>query len=815
METTIVDSHKRPVRDTHPLWARCLAGLLIVALQLAPLKATFDQVAGLRLTLAAAHAAPIADPFAPIQFRPTLNQSSAGVPVVNITAPNAAGMSRNQFERFDVGAVGLILNNSLAGGGTLLGGQVGANPNFSGRAASLVLNEVTSTGSAFASHLAGPIELFGFPAALVIANPNGITCTGCGFINTPQATLTTGVPQFLNAPGGALSSFESATALGFDVQQERIAIEDAGLDATGSRVDLFAESIVVNAPIRANLAHGTLNLIAGRNHVVGAADGALELSANRAIQAASAGYAIDGTAFGAMSAGSIKIVATPEGLGVKTDGALAAASGSLTISANGELRVANAYARSDVDLSARGDANASGTLASNGDLRIEAMGDLSASELSAGDAELSAAGALRVNKMTVRGALAAQAGGDLELTGEASIARNATLNAGGTLSNVGIVATSGVLDLRAARLVNRGTLYGESAALAAAELDNAGGRLLAETDLRLTAGAMTNTAGLVAARADVRLSVSGAFDNAAGSLLAQRDLALSVPNAVLDSATGTLAAGNLLAIEALSLASSGAWTPHARHLTLNLQSDFAHSGTLELAGDLSVSTAGSVANSGRLSAGGTVELAGASVTNSGSLAANEDLELRGALTNRGTMAALRDVRIMGASFDNTSASVQADRNLSIDLAGTLENTGGSLTALGNTEIRASAVLNDRTAPGAQITVTRGHNPALLDTLVLIPEATSYDPGCHFKRPEPRLREPHGERQWRHPRAPAHGRDRVQSKSRHAGADSRRGQSEGRGRVGDFQPRRGDLLGRRFEPVCCKPRPRRLRRAHRE
>jgi filamentous hemagglutinin len=102
------------------------------------------------------------------------------------------------------------------GGGTLLGGQVGANPNLSGRTASLILNEVTRTGNAFASRLAGPLEVFGAPAALVIANPNGITCAGCGFVNTAQLTLTTGLPQFLNAPGGAASSFESAAALGFD-----------------------------------------------------------------------------------------------------------------------------------------------------------------------------------------------------------------------------------------------------------------------------------------------------------------------------------------------------------------------------------------------------------------------------------------------------------------------------------------------------------------------------------------------------------------------------------------------------------------------
>lgn len=50
------------------------------------------------------------------------------------------------------------------------------------------------------SQLRGYLEVAGQRAQVVIANPWGITCSGCGFINTQQATLTTGTPQ-LNAQG--------------------------------------------------------------------------------------------------------------------------------------------------------------------------------------------------------------------------------------------------------------------------------------------------------------------------------------------------------------------------------------------------------------------------------------------------------------------------------------------------------------------------------------------------------------------------------------------------------------------------------------
>lgn len=56
------------------------------------------------------------------------------------------------------------------------------------------------------SELKGRLEVFGNKAGVMIANPNGITCDGCGFINTPSVTLTTGKPQFDKQ--GALDALE-------------------------------------------------------------------------------------------------------------------------------------------------------------------------------------------------------------------------------------------------------------------------------------------------------------------------------------------------------------------------------------------------------------------------------------------------------------------------------------------------------------------------------------------------------------------------------------------------------------------------------
>ena len=130
-------------------------------------------------------------------------QAANGVPVVQIAAPNAAGVSHNQYEQYNVGRQGQVLNNSATTTQTQLAGYIQGNANLQpGQAARLILNEVTSSNR---SLLQGHVEVAGAAAQVIIANPNGITCDGCGFINTTRGVLTTGTPLFggdgLSEPG--------------------------------------------------------------------------------------------------------------------------------------------------------------------------------------------------------------------------------------------------------------------------------------------------------------------------------------------------------------------------------------------------------------------------------------------------------------------------------------------------------------------------------------------------------------------------------------------------------------------------------------
>src|SRR3954471_6104096 len=329
----IDSSRPRPPRGApaRSLFQRLISTLVLAVLLLSP--------GGLGLLPARALAAPIADPFAPIGFTPQILTTANGVPLVHITAPNAAGLSLNRYQSLDVDPVGLIFNNSLVNGTSQLDGALSANPNFSGQAARVILNEVRGPGSI----LAGPVEVFGTPATLIFANPNGITVNGARFINSARVSLTSGTPLWLNG-AGPTNDFASATGFAFDVSGGRISVDRLGVNTPG-RLDLIAETLLIDGLVSAGDA---LNLIAGRQRVD---DDTLALSSNGALNAGTL-RAIDATAFGAMNAGQIRIVSTAQGMGVRSAANLAANAGGFTLSANGDVEIKDASAAGAMALNA-------------------------------------------------------------------------------------------------------------------------------------------------------------------------------------------------------------------------------------------------------------------------------------------------------------------------------------------------------------------------------------------------------------------------------------------------------------------------------
>jgi len=259
----------------------------------------------------------VADSSAPGNQQPTVMSTANGLPQINIQTPNGQGVSRNQYSQLDVGERGAILNNSHQNTRTQLGGMVAANPWLSKQEASVILNEVNSRNP---SQLNGFIEVAGKRAAVVIANPAGITCNGCGFINASRNTLTTGQPIM-----------ENGQLKGFDVNGGRINIEGKGLnDSDADYTQIVAQSVAVNARLHAR----ELNVVTGRNQV--ATEGSVTTVKTRDATARPA-YALDVAALGGMYANKITLTGTEKGVGVRNAGELGAGAGELRLTVDGRL----------------------------------------------------------------------------------------------------------------------------------------------------------------------------------------------------------------------------------------------------------------------------------------------------------------------------------------------------------------------------------------------------------------------------------------------------------------------------------------------
>ncbi|MBF0642376.1 filamentous hemagglutinin N-terminal domain-containing protein [Pseudomonas protegens] len=277
-------------------------------------------------------------------------QNQGGVPIVNIVAPNAGGLSHNQFLDYNVGQQGVVLNNALQAGQSQLAGQLAANQQFHGQAASVILNEVISRN---ASQLNGAQEIFGRAADFVLANPNGISVNGGSFINTPNASLVVGRPELQD---GKLQGLNTQDAHG------QLAIQGGGLRNAEGSINLIAPRIDSQGALKAR---DQLNVTVGRNQLdypsgqVRNVDPASRTQEQR----------IDASLFGAMQAGRINIVSTAEGAGVRVGAVQVDGRDGVKLSSAGDLDIRGQAVDNSLDAIRAG-------VSSQGDIELHGAKDL-------------------------------------------------------------------------------------------------------------------------------------------------------------------------------------------------------------------------------------------------------------------------------------------------------------------------------------------------------------------------------------------------------------------------------------------------------
>ncbi len=556
----------------------------------------------------------VADGSANPSQRPEVINTQNGLPQVNITAPNQAGVSHNQYQQFDVDAKGAILNNSAVMTSTQMAGMIQGNPNLNPNSAParVILNEVNSNNP---SQLRGFMEVAGGKAQVIVANPAGIVCNGCGTINAGRMTLTTGKPQ-LNADG---------SLAGYQVERGVVRIEGGGLNGDARHdteyVDILARAVEVNAGVWAKEG---VSVVAGRNRVSADGKTATPLSDGGSTRPE---LAIDMGQMGGMYSGSIRMIGTEAGVGVRNQGGQVRAGKTLTVSSEGKLSWrsdgpdAATQAGGDIQLAAKGDIETHGKVYSGGQLAVQS----------------------REGMLTQSGTLAAA--GDVHLNAARGIQSSGHLLAGSNADSTLVQDANLQLD-------SQGDIRASGSLLSQKEV-NASGR---------------------------RVDISGAQVATGRTALTARDGGVALSQSTVDS--GELAVstkGNVDVQQAKVKA--GRWTVDADNL-FNQQATWSQTGDGEsrvtLAGKLDNSDGAIEAQNLRLSASQLVNQRGRLVALGG---AAQYWQVGGLLDNAGgTVGSNGDLRLDAGRLDNQGGTLKTQSGLTLHADGAVNNAGGNLLA---------------------------------------------------------------------------------------------------------------------------------------
>lgn len=735
-----------------PRWARRTAAVMAAVFWLTQLQLVMVGTAQAQPqppagAIAGPFGGPIADPRAPMAFQPGIQSLPGGGALVNITAPNAAGTSLNQYERFDVPTSGVVLNNSLIGGTPLLGGTATANPNLSGgRTANTIVNEVTVTGTP--GQMRGTVEVFGTPATVIIANPNGITCDGCGVVNTPRLTLSTGRPTWLDGNGQG-STFQDAKKQGFDVNGGRIDVRGTGIEGTVGQLDLIGEMLTIDAPLRAHYLNqdiSSINLTAGKTPKdAGAVRAASEPGPSPAPAQSGRALAIDATALGAMTAGQIRVISTDAGMGVNLQGPLLAYQRDVQIQSAGRVSTGSLASARDIRIDSDGYVSVGGEVSAGKQLQVSGRDgmQLNGPVQSQGDIQLqSGKGGIAVNgDLVTAGSLQARAGGDLQMGSGASTVQVAgattlggrnvhqsckllvggdlAIDAGEGASLGGVTAVAGNLDMRAGQgaLLSGQLQVNRSAKVSANTIDVTGRSVVGENfqldgvrsvDLIGSAHvgqSLSMKAGTVGISGDISAGETNV--DASRIDLGSVDKGLSIGGDLnLHVGDSLHARGDVSVTGSANLSSGGdarfdGAITAGRDLGLSAGGDLTMAGPVTSGGKASFNAAGHLtANADILAGGGITGKAGGDIRLGGQVGsagsqqwnAGGDFSADKGMEAAGLSVEGRNIRIGGEVLSQGAVNLKAGQK--IQLGGDLRSGGSTILSAGAEGIAAKSIFTN-------------------------------------------------------------------------------------------------------------------------
>ena len=529
---------------------------------------------------------------APGNRQPLVQETENGIPLVNMAAPSAGGVSRNDYDRFNVPEKGAILNNSYTLSKTELAGYVQGNANMAQGPAKIIVNQVTSGNP---TTMNGFLEVAGNKADVIIANPNGITVNGGGFINTARAILTTGKPEYDNKE--RLKDFRIDN-------DATILITGNGLNGKkADTLELYTRAAEIEAAIFGNTVHVTTgaNVIDANTGKVTAIEG----------KGKKPEIAIDVKDLGGMYAGRIFLIGNEKGLPIDIKGAIE--SQHMVLDNQGNLyHAGTTHSTEDMTIHAKTIQN-TGTMASSGHMTLQANGQITNDKIIGSVGNM----AITANQVTNHKTIASEK--DLSIT-TTSEEENAMDNA-----NSEILANGNVT-------------------IQASHTDNLNGNIASGSTLSIQGKTLNNSQGKLTAYGSNTISVSDKLENEQGQIAANEDISIS--SDLIHNAQGTITAGQNETITTKDIQLDGKLAA-GNNLTITTDNDITNDsakenyGITQADGNLTISAKGNLTNSKKLESKGTLTLSAKDISNkeSGEMNGGSVSITSTTLTNRGLVSA--------------------------------------------------------------------------------------------------------------------------------------------------------------------------------
>ena len=591
-----------------------------------------------------------------------ISQTASGIDQINIATPNANGISHNKFTDYNVNASGQIINNFSGKNSAEIAAGLGAtsvtqtqiaglvttngNLNLSG-SAKVILNEVTSGNI---SQLLGYTEIAGTKADLILANPNGIACKSCGFINTAKLLMIAGN-----------SNFDAHNNLGFNLKEQAlpnlyvplITIDGLGLDVTRtSGTEIIASSVKLLSQIYGSDSN-SLGIKTGEGYAQQDHSRDWQINLNdqfkqdAKMSESNANdkpvFAIDASALAQIQAGQIYLIATKQGVGVKMENEILASS-TLNLDANGDI-----YYKS---ISVGDTAN----IISSGAIQtIDSNSSISAPSINISANNFNNSGLILAENLNIY---------DSENFNNSGNLKALNLN----LSNI-------------ANLNNSGNIFGQNSLGISGEnlTNNSSGNIYSPVDYTIALNGLLINSGLITSANNLTLN-SNQLNNS-GEISAQNNLNFSIANSAINSRN--LIAKNTFNLSANSLTNSGA-TQSDGSSTFNLSSlNNQKDSTIYSGESLNFNIATTLKNSGKISTSNDLKITGNStISNYSKILANGNLTISANSLRSGSygMVSLLDgvyVDINSPDFGNNSDAIISSRakSLNLSLKANLQNLG--------------------------------------------------------------------------------------------------------------------------------------------